>query len=191
MKDFSLSSGRKSSATLKDQFRLLIVDDEADIGHVLKRGLEAKGFEVDAYDSPQQAINSFKPNVYDLAILDIRMPGLNGFALYRQMKKIDPSLIACFLSAFEIHPEEFKKVFPSMAESIKTIIKKPVSIKALIKEISPFLTMSAINKAAYGDHLFAVFETKSEITDTAFEFLRIGLIENNETIIFVTNHLRK
>jgi DNA-binding response OmpR family regulator len=191
LKDFSLSSGRKSSAALKDQFRLLLVDHEAEIVHILKRGLEAKGFEVDAYDSPQQAIDSFKPNLYDLAILDIRMPGLNGFTLYRQMKKIDPSLIACFLSAFEINPGEFKKVFPSMAQSIKTIIKKPVSIEALIKEISPFLRMSAVNKAAYGDHMFAVFETKSEITDTAFEFLRVGLIENNETIIFVTSHVTK
>ena len=100
MKDFSLSSRGKPTSALKDHFRVVLVDDDADIIHVLKRGLEVNGFEVDAFDSPQEAINSFKPNVYDLAILDIRMPGLNGFALYRHMKKIDRSLTTCFLSAF-------------------------------------------------------------------------------------------
>jgi hypothetical protein len=113
------------------------------------------------------------------------MPGLNSFALYRHMKKIDCSLTTCFLSAFEIHPEEFKKVFPSMANSVKTIIKKSISIQALLKDISPFLRMSAIIKADYGDHIFTVFDTKREIIDTALEFLRLGLIENNEDIIFL------
>ncbi len=108
MKGSYLSLGNKPTSALKQRYRILLVDDESDILGVLKRGLEAKGFRVDAYDSPQEAIDYFKPNVYDLAILDIRMPGLNGFALYRQMRKIDPSLTACFLSAFEIHPEEFK-----------------------------------------------------------------------------------
>ena len=112
MTDFSLSSSEKIASDLKDHLRILLVDDEADIVHVLKRGLEIKGFEVDAFASSQEASDSFKPNLYDLAILDIRMPRLNGFALYRQMEKIDPSLMACFLSAFEIHLEEFEKIFP-------------------------------------------------------------------------------
>jgi DNA-binding response OmpR family regulator len=191
MKDSSLRSGGKSTRALKSRYKIILVDDETDIAYVLKRGLEVKGFDVDAFDSPQEAINSFKPNLYDFAILDIRMPGLNGFTLYRKMKKIDPSLTACFLSAFEMHPDEFKKVFPSMAESVKTIIKKPVSIEVLIKEISPFLRMLTVNKSAYGDHMFVVLETKTEIIDTAFEFLRTGLIENNEDIIFVTSQIAK
>src|SRR3712207_5314562 len=87
-------SGRKSALALKNFYRILLVDDEADILHFLKRGLELRGFKVDAFVSPQDAVNTFKPNLYDIAILDIRMPGLNGFALYRQMKKIDPTLIA-------------------------------------------------------------------------------------------------
>jgi hypothetical protein len=87
------------------------------------------------------------------------MPGLIGFTLYRQMKKIDPSLTACFLSAFEMHPEEFKKVFPSMADSVKTIIKKPVTISNLIKEINPFLRISAVARARKGEHFLIAFET--------------------------------
>jgi CheY-like chemotaxis protein len=191
MKDFPSSSRGKPSSALKDHFRVLLVDDEADIVRVLKRGLELKGFMVDAFDYPQEAIKSFKPNVYDLAILDIRMPGLNGFTLYRQMKKIDPSLTACFLSAFEMHPEEFKKVFPSMADSVKTIIKKPVTISNLIKEINPFLRISAVARARKGEHFLIAFETPQELIEQSLQFLKTGLVENGEDILLVTDELPK
>ncbi|MFL6495106.1 MAG: hypothetical protein ACJ703_01605 [Nitrososphaera sp.] len=59
------------------------------------------------------------------------------------LKKIDPSLAAYFLSAFEIHPEEFKKGVPSVSEGIKTIIKKPVTISGRVNQITPFSRMSA------------------------------------------------
>ncbi len=191
MKDSFISSSGTPTSALKDRFRVLLVDDEADIMNVLKRGLEVKGFEVDAYDSPQQAINSFKPNLYDLAILDIRMPGLNGFALYRLMKKIDPTLTVCFLSAFEIHPEEFKKVFPTMADSVKTVIKKPVTDNSLVKEITPFLKMSTIARARSGEHFLIVFETPQELIDLSLQFLKVGLLEKDEDILIVTDELPK
>jgi CheY-like chemotaxis protein len=97
-----------------NKHRILLVDDESDIVEILKRGLEAKGLQVDAYASPWKALDSFKPNTYDLAILDIRMPLLSGFALYRAIKKLDPLITVYFLSAFEIYHAEFRIVFPSM-----------------------------------------------------------------------------
>jgi len=111
---------------------------------------------------------------------------LNGFALYKQMKKIDPSLTACFLSAFEIHPEEFKMVFPSMSEGIKTIIKKPITIKELINQITPFLKMSAQARAISGEHILVVYETTPEMIEQALEFLKIGII-SNEDVMMVTD----
>lgn len=121
--------------------RILLVDDDPDIVEVLGRGLKVKGMQVDAYTCPQEALQSFKPGAYDLAILDIRMPTMTGFQLYREIKNVDPAIAVCFLSAFEIQPDEFKSMFPSM-DSVKTIIKKPISINGLLKQITPFLRLS-------------------------------------------------
>jgi CheY-like chemotaxis protein len=186
MKDLFSSSGKKPISTLKDHYRILLVDDEPDIVHVLKHGLENKGFQVDGHNSPEDAIQSFKPHVYDLAILDIRMPVLNGFALYKQMKKIDPSLTACFLSAFEIHSDEFKKVFPSMSEGIKAIIKKPVTITELVHQITPFLKISAQARAGQGEHVLVVYDSPLEMIEQSLEFLQSGIIDN-EDVMFVTD----
>jgi DNA-binding response OmpR family regulator len=119
------------------KLRILLVDDEPDVVEVFGRGLKLKGIQVDVYTSPQEALESFKPNTYDLAILDIRMPDMTGFQLYREMKKRDPSITTCFLSAFEMQANEFKSVFPSM-DGVKAIIKKPISINELLTEITPF-----------------------------------------------------
>ncbi len=125
--------------------RIILVDDDVDILEVLRRGLKARGFEVDAYTFPQEALQSFKPKIYDLAILDIRMPVMTGFQLYREIKKIDPAISVCFLSAFDILPDEFKSVFPSMND-VKTIIKKPISINEVLRQIKPLLLMSTLSR---------------------------------------------
>ena len=129
--------------------RILLVDDDTDTVQVLRQGLELKGLQVDAYSSPQKALQSFKPDMYDLAIIDIKMPDMNGFQLYREIKKRDSAITACFLSAFEIHEDEFKKVFPSMGQ-VKAILKKPISINELFKQITPLLKLSAAARAAPG-----------------------------------------
>lgn len=174
----------------QQQYRILLVDDEVDILHVLKRGLEINGFQVEGYSSPQEVLVSFKPSKYDLAILDIRMPGLSGFQLYREMRKIDPTITACFLSAFEVHPNEFKIVFPSMME-VKAIIKKPVSINHMLREIIPLLRISSVARARSGEHFLVAFETPQELMEQSLRFLKIGLLEKNEDILLVTDELPK
>lgn len=174
----------------QQQYRILLVDDEVDILHVLKRGLEINGFQVEGYSSPQEVLVSFKPSKYDLAILDIRMPGLSGFQLYREMRKIDPTITACFLSAFEVHPNEFKIVFPYMME-VKAIIKKPVSINHLLREITPLLRISSVARARSGEHFLVAFETPQELMEQSLRFLKIGLLEKNEDILLVTDELPK
>jgi two-component system, OmpR family, response regulator ChvI len=114
--------------------RIAVVDDEPDITTVLKRGLEHHGFAVDAFNDPQAALESFKPGHYDLMIIDIRMPKLNGFDLYRELRKKDGGVKVCFLTAFEIYYEEFRKMFPTI--DVRAFIRKPVSISNLVSQVN-------------------------------------------------------
>jgi two-component system, OmpR family, response regulator ChvI len=95
--------------------RILVVDDDPDVSLTMKVALKDEGFEVDTFDSPQLALSSFKPNFYDLILLDIKMPKIDGFELYREIKKRDDKVKVCFLTASEYTEyEEFLKQNPKV-----------------------------------------------------------------------------
>jgi len=112
----------------------MVVDDEADISIMFKSGLERGGFAVDVFNDPLQALLQFKPEYYDLLLLDVRMPKMSGFELCSQLRKQDKTAKVCFISAFEIHEEEMKKYLPDEVD--KCIVKKPVSMRELVRIIS-------------------------------------------------------
>ena len=118
--------------------KILIVDDEPDITSTFDMILEMNGFEVDSYNDPLLALSSFKPNFYGLALLDIRMPKMNGFELYKEIKDIDNKIEACFITAFEDYREEFKESFPELEEA-KYFIRKPKAIEDLVKHVAAIL----------------------------------------------------
>jgi DNA-binding response OmpR family regulator len=118
--------------------KILIVDDDPDITTTFDMILEMNGFEVDAYTDPSLALSNFKPNSYGLALLDIRMPKMNGFELYKKIKKIDYKMKVCFITAFEDYHEEFKESFPELDE-IKCFIRKPKAIEDLVKHVATIL----------------------------------------------------
>jgi DNA-binding response OmpR family regulator len=91
------------------------------------------GFSVDAYDNPQTALKNFEPSAYDQIILDIRMPGMNGFDLARQLWAKDPNAQVCFLSAFEIFADEADKVFKDF--NTRCFVKKPITASDLLEHI--------------------------------------------------------
>jgi CheY-like chemotaxis protein len=112
--------------------RIMLVDDDNDCSIVMKRGLEVAGFHVEAFCNPLQALERFKPNEFDMLILDVRMPEMDGFALYEIIRKIDGKAKVCFLTAFDMeYREEFQKKYPTM--ETKCFLEKPVSLQALIK----------------------------------------------------------
>jgi len=118
--------------------RILLVDDEVDVISVFKMILEMNGYEVDAYTDPTSALNDFKPNFYGLLLLDIRMPTINGFELYRKMRNIDDKVSVCFITAFEDYREEFKESFP-MLDEFKYFIRKPKAIEDLVNHVATIL----------------------------------------------------
>ena len=83
--------------------KILVVDDEADIIFSLEKGLTKHNFEVVAYDKPQKALADFKPNVYDLCLIDIKMPKMNGYEFCQKIKEIDSDSEICFLTASEFN----------------------------------------------------------------------------------------
>jgi DNA-binding response OmpR family regulator len=76
--------------------KILVVDDEPDLTILCEMILEDEGFSVDAFTDSLLALESFKPNFYDLLILDIKMPGLDGFELYKKIKELDAHVNICF-----------------------------------------------------------------------------------------------
>ena len=87
----------------QDVNRILVIDDEADINTALRKVLELNGFTVDTYQDHFLALDKFRPHFYGLLILDIKMPEMNGFALYGEIKKLDETVRVCFLTAGEIY----------------------------------------------------------------------------------------
>ena len=118
--------------------KILIVDDEPDLTSLFKMVLEMNGFEVDSYNDPLLALSNFKPNSYGLALLDIRMPKMNGFELYKKIKDIDNKMEVCFITAFEDYRKEFKEAFPELEEAI-CFIRKPKAIEDLVKHVATIL----------------------------------------------------
>ena len=123
--------------------RILLVDDEPDITTVFTLGLEDNGFKVDVFNDPIQALSDFKTGLYDLALIDYKMPNMNGFELYREIRKIDDKVKVCFVTAFEVYYEELKNRFqPSSIasperkeEDVRCFISKPIDIDELVKRI--------------------------------------------------------
>jgi len=113
--------------------RIMIVDDDKDITNPLKIGLTSYGFSVDAYNDPKEALAKYEAGKYGLIIIDIRMPEMNGFDLFREIKKVDGNSKVCFLTAFDMYAGEFKKLFPKM--TVEGFLTKPISISRLASEI--------------------------------------------------------
>jgi DNA-binding response OmpR family regulator len=83
----------------KKNKNILLVDDEPDIINFVRKVLEINGFLVDSYTDPTLALSNFKLGLYDLLLLDIRMPETSGLDLYQKMKEIDSNVKICFLTA--------------------------------------------------------------------------------------------
>jgi DNA-binding response OmpR family regulator len=123
--------------------RILLVDDEADIVNITKRGLEQSGFAVDAFTNPQTALDSYRADTYDRIVTDIRMAGMTGFQLAREIWAADPNANFCFLSAFEIHYGEAKKVMPSLKSYC--FLTKPMLPSVLAKHLEGHLSRKLLD----------------------------------------------
>ena len=112
--------------------RILIIDDDIDINNLFKLFLEYDGYNVDAFTDPIDALYSFRKNAYDLVLLDLKMPKMNGMLLYKKLQNIDPNLLFCFITANKEYIEHLKKNNPDIE---KIVIYKPILLSELRRKI--------------------------------------------------------
>ena len=117
----------------RNKRRILVVDDESDIASLFKISLEYSGFEVETYNDPILALSNFKADLYALVLLDVKMPGMNGFELYAEIMKIDNKVKVCFLTAYDLSYDEFRQKLPTL--NVKCFLRKPILISDLVKRI--------------------------------------------------------
>lgn len=123
---------------------ILFIDDEKDITFTIKIILEQTGlFFVDSFNDPDLALKRFKPNFYALVLIDIMMPKMNGFELYEQLKKIDPDVKVCFLTASEVYHHKVMEV-KHCALNEDLFLQKPISNENLVREIDKKINGSRI-----------------------------------------------
>ena len=128
-----MNSGKKK--------RILLVDDEHDITFSLRIGLENNGFVVDTSNDPEEALSNFKAGLYDLLLIDVKMPKMNGFELYREIEKIDNKAKVCFITAFEVYYKSLRELFPTT--KVDCYIKKPITTDDLVRRIKSELVASS------------------------------------------------
>ena len=123
--------------------KILLVDDEADITFTIKNILEDNGFQVDSFTNSISALDNYQNNFYDLVILDIKMPKIDGFQLYTKIREKDPKVKICFLTAITGFNEEFRKIRLALGKTINEdyFIQKPVEMEDLLKKLTSIMNI--------------------------------------------------
>lgn len=138
--------------------RILVVDDEPDTTMAISIILENNGFEISSYNDPLLALSSFRPRYYNLVILDVKMPKIDGFKLYNEIRKTDNQTNVCFITATD------KNNYESLGEPIQQagdhketsqqycalrkdmFLQKPISNADLVNEISKRININFDNE---------------------------------------------
>jgi CheY-like chemotaxis protein len=123
--------------------KILLVDNEADITYALENALENYGYSIYSFNDSMLALNSYKSNFYDLVILDIKMPKMDGFELYHKIKERDPEVKICFLTASELFYEEFRKTRYMLGEKLgeEYFIQKPIKTDELVQKMNVLMNI--------------------------------------------------
>jgi CheY-like chemotaxis protein len=139
----NIGDSRSFDGPQSDQKKILIVDDEPDVTFTIRVILTSNGYQVDAFEDPEEALNNFRKEVYFLAFLDIKMPKMDGFDLYKKLVEIDRDLKVCFLTAlgeFDEYYRRYKKEDLAPVWGVRHIIRKPIDNSKLLEEVSIMAT---------------------------------------------------
>lgn len=129
------------NSKIKKAKMILVVDDDQNTTFAVKSGLENENshttnrisYLVHTYNFPTLALSEFKPNFYDLLLVDVEMPNMNGFEFSTKVLEIDADPKICFMSAAEVNYEALREIYPFV--NFGCFIKKPISLERLISRV--------------------------------------------------------
>ncbi|MGA6923939.1 MAG: response regulator [Nitrososphaeraceae archaeon] len=121
--------------------KILLVDDDPDANLSLSILLRDRGFDVDSFTSPSDALKYFRRNYYDLLVLDVRMPNMDGFELYRAIREVDTKAKIWFFAAAELDNYRVAELEDMMEElGEECFISKPIENNEILCRINTILT---------------------------------------------------
>jgi DNA-binding NtrC family response regulator len=139
---FTVSTSNEDSALTfpneDNMKRVMVVDDDYDTTIFFKTVLEDNGFYVDTYNDPMKALSGFKPKFYDLLLIDIRMPVLDGFELHRRIRKKDTGVKVCFMTAFDTYYKAIQEEHPTL--NARCFMKKPIEVNNFLSIVRDMLS---------------------------------------------------
>ena len=126
--------------------RVLLVDNELDVTYAIRTVLEANGFEVDSFNDPVLVCDTYKSNYYDLVILDIKMPKMDGFQLYDCIRHKDRKTKICFLTASEMFYESLRQARNLLGDVLgeQYFIQKPIKTDELIRRLTDLINFPLV-----------------------------------------------
>ena len=133
---YSITKEALTSSPDQYKGRILLVDDDVDITHSFSLALQKDGFIVDTYNDPLIALGDFKADLYDLVLLDIKLPKMDGFELYDRIREIDRRVKVCFISGYQMNYLALRE----QGLQIDCFISKPVKIEDLLRRINAELS---------------------------------------------------
>ena len=130
-----------SSDKTMQEMKVLLVDNEPDVTYAIRTVLEDNGFEVDSFSDPVLVSETYKSNYYDLVILDIKMPKMDGFQLYDCIRQKDRKTKICFLTASEMFYESLRQARNLLGDVLgeQYFIQKPIKTDELIRRLTDLI----------------------------------------------------
>jgi CheY-like chemotaxis protein len=133
--------GEQGLHSQKKRRRILLVDDEPDICIVYQIVLQDAGYECKSYTDSVKALQEFRVNYYDLILLDIKMPVLDGFELCKKIREVDRTVHIIFITASEAYYEKFRgQHFPELGKI--NYIQKPIGNEELVQIVNMIIANS-------------------------------------------------
>ncbi len=154
---------------------ILVVDDEEKIRIVIKKYAEFEGYNIVEAGDGMEAIDKFKEESFDLVILDVMMPELNGFSTCRELKKIK-DVPVIMLSA---RGEEYDKIH-GFELGIDDYVVKPFSPKELMMRMNAVMTRHRVN-AADADNNHEIYESEGLKVDFTSRIVTVDGVKTDMT----------